>query len=924
MHDLQAFVRSQLAPLALPPGHEQKIVEEWGAQLEEAYEALVAGGRSGDEAWAELQRQLPDWTALGRELLDAEPVLLRLANPRHAPWPGMAKQTFVTRAQELLTRGLMRDLRGAVRLFFTDRGYSATVVLTLAICLGANAAVFTVVQSVLLRPLPFPGADRVVAMGDVYPTVTPNDILANDAPSYFDRLTAVTALEEQALFSYWFDTVAIDGVPQEVRGMRATPSLFRLLQVAPALGRVFTDAEGQIGADRKVILSHGLWQQLYGGHPSAIGSELRLGWTGQSYTIVGVMPRGFTFFDTGSDGHARPAGETVQFYLPLAFTPAQMTDSARTRYQYFHLGRLRPGATVEQVRAQIDAVNAANFKRLPQFGFAELGVYTAVTPLQEALTRNVRRLLYLLLGGAGFVLLIGAINIASLALARAQARTRELATRLALGARRLQLTRQLIIEGLVPALAGGVAGAAVGVLMLRSLASDGLAQLPNAARVQMDAVVIVAIGAASALVGVVIGAVSAMTIGRHRLDHALADRSRTATGGRASRLFRRGLVVAQVALSVVLLIGATLLLTSVRHLLAVDAGFTPDRVVTATIFPPPSRYANPQAVTALSARVLDAVRAIPGVEAAGMTSNVALSGRTSPSTVADAGRPPSPGDPPLIPSVVAVTPGYFEAMKTRLIRGRFFDAGDREDSQRVAIVDERLAAWLWPNQDPIGKGIVRGQSPRYDVVGVVANIHLGDMAGQAESVGAAYFPDAQAPPLGRLRWIVVKATAEPAPLIDAVRSVLVRIDPDLPLSDIQTMTERMSRSLGSERLAMRLTTLFGLVALFLSMLGIYGVLASAVARRTREIGVRMALGSTMGGIFHLVFREGVALIGIGLVLGVGGALALSRTLQGQLFGVRPTDPLVLGSVALATGLVALLACVAPALRAARVDPVRVL
>jgi putative ABC transport system permease protein len=924
MRDFKAFVREQLAPLALPPDRERKIVEEWAAQIEEVYDALISDGLSDEDAWSELQRQIPDWKVLRGELLDAEPVILRLANPQRAPLAGNTKRTLVSTIRENLTAGFVRDLHTSIRLLVKDRGFSATVILTLAICLGANAAVFTVVYSVLLRPLPVQEADRIVAMGDVYPTITPNDILSNDAPSYFDRLEAVTALEEQAMFAFWFDTITIDGIPEEIRGMRATPSLFRLLRVPAVLGRAFTDAEGEIGAEHKVILSHGLWQRLYGGDPTVVGQDLRLGWTGQRYTIVGVMPRGFSFFDYGYDGHARTSGNEIQFWIPLAFTPAQMSDNARTRYGFFHVGRLRPGATRQQVQDQIDALNAANFKKFPELGLARLGMYTAVTPLQEALTRNVRRILYLLWGGAWFVLLIGAFNIANLALARSSVRARELATRLALGARRFQVTRQLIIEGIVPAGIGGAAGVVVGAWILQALASNGMENIPNAAHVHMDWTVIGFIGAASGLVGILIGLVPAAS-GAFTINQVLGDGSRLATGGRATRLFRRGLVVTQVALSLVLLIGATLLLTSFRHLLAADAGFTAGRVTTATIFPPPSRYPDQQAVAALSNRILDSVRTIPGVEAVGITSNIALSGRTSPATVSAADRSPEPGEALVLPSVVSVTPGYFEAMETPLVRGRHFTDSDRDGTLAVAIVDERLAARLWPpDEDPIGKGVYRGSSERFTVVGVVRDVHFESLAGQSESIGTAYFPHTQAPPLGRLRWIAIKTAADSPAVMRAVRTALKGIDPDLPLSDVQTMAERTSRSLVSQRLAIGLAGMFGLVALFLSMLGIYGVLAYVVARRTREIGIRIALGSTVRGIFHLVFKEGLTLIAVGLMLGLAGAVAMGRTLEGQIFGVQPADPLILGTVVLVTGFVALLACVGPALRATRVDPVEVL
>jgi len=924
MRDFKAFVRGHLSSLGLPEERESKIVEELAAQIEESYESLVAGGCSDEEAWNELQRQIPDWRTLGKELLEAEPVIARLAHAEHGPFAGATKQSLVSRLREVLTLGLVRDLQSSVRLLVKDLGFAATTILTLAICLGANAAIVTVVYSVLLRPLPVPHSDRIVAMGDVYPTITPNDILSNTAPSYFDRLDAITALEHQAMFALWFDSITIDGISEETRGMKATPSLFRLLQVPPALGRAFTDAEGEIGAEQKIILSHGLWQRLYGGDPAVIGQDLRLGWTGQRYSIVGVMPRGFSFFDLGNDGHARAPGDAVQFWIPLAFTAAQRSDDARTRYGFYHVGRIRPDATVEQVQAQVDALNAANFRRFPQFGLAELGMYTAVTPLQDALTRSIRGTLYLLWGGAAFVLLIGGINIANLALARSSVRARELATRLALGAGRARIARQLMVEGAVLAGIGGLASLGVGASMLRMLASSGMENIPNAAHIRMDSTVVAFTLAVSALVGVLIGLVPAATAGGLNLNQVLAEGSRLGTGGRATRLFRRGLVVTQVACSVVLLIGAGLLLTSFRNLMAVDAGFDAERVTTATIFPPPSRYQDQRAVVALSDRVLESVRNIPGVEAAGITSNIALSGRTSPATVSAADYVPKPGEALVLPSVVGVTPGYFEAMATPLVRGRYFTERDRENTLPVAIVDERLAARFWPAQDPIGKGLFRGQSERYTVVGVVRDVRFESLAGRTEPAGAAYFPHTQAPPLGRLRWIAIKTTAGSTAVVQAVRSALMAIDPVLPLSDIQTMTNRTSRSLVPQRLAMGLASLFGFVALFLSALGIYGVLAYVVARRTREIGIRIALGSTTGGIFQLVFKEGLTLVAVGLTLGRLGAIALGRALEGQVFGVEPTDPLVLGSVLLSTGVIALLACVSPAYRATRVDPLRTL
>lgn len=921
MRNFQALVRAHIDRLALPPDRAGKIVDEWAAQLEDLYDALRAAGQSDEEAWREVRRQVDAGEAFGDRLLDGEPVL-QLAQTQQNPRTARALRAAAGTIRELLTSGVIRDIRAGVRLLFKHPGFSATVILTLAICLGANVAMFTVVHRVLLQPLPVPDPERIVGMGDVYPTITPNDILSNDVPSYFDRREALTTLEEQGMFTYWFDTLALDGVPQEVRGMRATPSLFRVLRASPIVGRTFTDAEGETGNDRKVILSYALWQRLYGGDPGVVGQSLRLAWTGDLYTIVGVMPRELSFFEQGYDGHDTSA-QGIQFWVPLAFTDEQKSDSARTRYGFFHLGRLRPDATVQQLQAQLDALHAANVQRFPQFRYVELKMYSLATPLHEALTRGIRRTLYLLWAAAAFVLLIGTINLANLSLARASARRRELATRLALGASRLQVARQLMIEALIPAALGGAASLVVGTAILQALISGGLANLPNATSVGIRPMTIGLVVIASLIVGVLTGLMPLAATGAVSVNRVLGDGNRFGTSGRAAQTFRRVMVATQVGLSVMLLVGAAVLFTSLRYLLDVDAGFRPQGVVTATIFPPPSRYPNTPAVVALFDRVLERIRAIPAVDAAGITSNIALSGFESPSSVSAVGRT-TPDSTATIPSVVTVSPGYFEAMGTPLVSGRPFGDGDREKTLRVAIVDQRLAARLWPGDDPIGKGMLRGDAGPYTIVGVVRDVRFEGLAGTIDSIGTAYFPHTQSPPQRRLRWIAIRSSVDPGVVVSALREAIGSIDPDLPIADVQTMTERTNHALVSQRLSMRLATMFAAVALLLAMLGLYGVLANLVARRTREIGIRLALGSTVRDVVRLVLTEGVILVGFGLVLGLAGAMAMGQTLHGLVFGVRPTDPALLLTVACATAAVALMACVAPARRAMRVNPVDVL
>jgi predicted permease len=548
-------------------------------------------------------------------------------------------------------------------------------------------------------------------------------------------------------------------------------------------------------------------------------------------------------------------------------------------------------------------------------------MYSLATPLQDAVTRPIRRTLYLLWAGALAVLLIAGLNVANLTLARTSERQRELATRLALGAGRGQVARQLIVEALAPALLGGLGGLAVGHGIVAILGADGaLETLPAGVDGALRPATIGFVLLAACAVGVVTGLAPALAARGLTADRPLAGGTRSATGSRSARLFQRGLVVAQVSLSIVLLIGATLLFTSFRHLVSVDAGFNATGVVTATIFPPPSRYPKPADVVALQDRVLERVAHLPGVSAVGLTSVIALSGFESPSSVSVAGRSP---DQTLVPSVVTVTPGYFEAMTTPLARGRFFDATDRSDSAKVAIVDARLARRLWPGADPIGQSIYRGEAGPYTIVGVVGDVHF-ERLQAAQAVGTAYFPHTQSPPARRLRWIAIKSVVDPAAVVSSLRLTLREIDPNLPIADVQTMGQRTSRAVAPQRLATGLSTLFAGVALLLSMLGLYAVLTGVVARRTREIGIRLALGDTVGGVFRLVLGEGVALIGVGVLLGVVSAALVARFLEGLLFGVQPTDPVVFVTVAALTGGIALLACVEPARRATRVDPITVL
>jgi predicted permease len=819
---------------------------------------------------------------------------------------------------------VLRDISFGLKVLWKDRGYAATAILTLTVCIGINTAIFTIVNSVLLKPLPVPDSARILLMANQYPNagVGATVFTNSGVPDYYDRLREMTVYEEQAMYNGTNLAIDIDGSPELIRGMAATPSLFRLLRVPPAHGRAFDDSEGEIGNERRVILSDGLWRQLYAGKPEAIGQEIRLG--GRPFTIVGVMPGGFEFADP-----------EARFWIPLAFTAQQKSDDSRHSNNWYNVGRLKPGATMEQAQAQVNALNAANLDRFPQFKqlLINAGFHTRVDRLQDVLVRSVRTTLYFLWGGAAFVLLIGGVNIANLALARSNLRVKELSTRLALGAARVRVARQLVIESLLLAVAGGLAGILTGLGILRVLATIGLERLPRASEIHLDTRAVGVALAVSVAVGIVIGLVPVAQLFKVNLGALLHEESRTGTRGWKARALRRALVAVQVAFTFVLLVGSGLLVASFRNLLAVNPGFKAEGVITHGLGIPLVRYPAENDARAFTNRALQAIRSVPGVAAAGGTTIIPLGGNHNDSVIIAEGYPMKPGESLVSPMQVIVTPGYFEAMSTPLVRGRYFDDHDNETSPGAVIVDERLARKFWPDADPIGKRMYKPMNPRdllqvdentrwLTVVGVVREVQLEDLAGRPGTVGAYYFPAAQAVPRGMV--VAIKTTTDPAAVLKTVRAELKKIDPAMPLSNVRTMSEYTALSLMPRRGAMLLATSFAVISLFLAAIGVYGVLAYLVSQRNREIGIRIALGSTTRGIFRLVLREGLLLVASGLVPGVAGALALRRILEGQMFGLSAMNPFVIGAVMMVLLISAFAACYAPARRATRVDPAVVL
>jgi len=808
------------------------------------------------------------------------------------------------------------DLKYSARSLWRAKGFALAVFLTFSVCIAANTALFAIVHSVVLRPLPVPDANSIMLMSNEYPKA---GVIENNSSSgdYFDGLRELTVYESQAVFRQEDQTVELNGLPQRIRGMMVTPSWFTLLRVSPEFGRPFLEEEGEIGRNKEVILSHGLWEQLFAGDTSAVGRDLRI--SGQPYSIVGVMPANFDFIDPD-----------VRLWMPVAFTAQEKTVHHSNNWYY--VGRLKSGSTLQQAQAQVKVLNSENLERFP--GIREIlinaGFYTQVRPLQEMVTGGVKKTLYLMWGGAILVLLIGGLNIANLALTRLSLRRKEMATRIALGAGRTQLVRQLLLENLGLALVGGVNGVGLGAGLLRMLSAIGLQHLPRAGEVHMDAtVVLVALGL-SAIAGLFVGLFPLASVSKIEISEAMHEDSRTGTTGKKTRSVRQLLVAAQIGFAFALLLGAGLFLASFRRLLQVDPGFKPDGVVTASVSLPRARYAKAVDWCKFIDRALPAMRAIPGVALAGATDIIPLGGDHNDNVILAEGYPMKPGESLISPLTMDVTPGYFEAMGIALVRGRSFAGRDNETAPPVVIVDERLARHFWPNSDPIGRRMYRPDNAKdllkadehtiwLTVVGVARTLRYEHLDDSGATVGAFYLPIAQEP--DNNFTFALKAAGNTDSVLRSMRAEILHLDPDLAVFNVHSMSERIDLSLAPRRTSMLLANAFGGVALFLATLGIYGVLAYLVAQRTREIGIRVALGSSRASILRLVLREGLELVLIGLVLGIIGAVSLQKVVATEIYGVRALDPLVLASVMALLASVALAACVVPARRAMRVDPI---
>jgi putative ABC transport system permease protein len=802
----------------------------------------------------------------------------------------------------------MNDFRFALRQLAKTPGFAAIVILTLALCIGANSAIFSVVHSILLKPYPWPGSERLVYVYNTYPLMgLPN--AGASIPDYLDRRGGVAGIADGALYTRASLNLADSAQPEMVAGLRATPSLFSTLESSAFLGRTFGEDDAKPDAPATIVLSHSFWKNHFASDPGVIGRPIRL--NDRPVTVIGVMPEGFYF-----------PSPSIQAWIPFAFTPAQRSDNERGTEFSMMIARLKPGATMAGVQRELDQIQARNAERIPAARdfWRTSGFDGHVAGFLEQNVQNVRGMLWLIQAGVAAALLIGCANVAGLLLARSVGREKELAIRTALGAGRARLIRLLLAESLVLFTAGGLLGLLVAVWSLDALNLVGLSTLPRGFDVRLDPAVLAFTVASALATGLLFGALPAWSASRDNSSASLKEAGLRGSAGRHTQRLRAALVVVEVALAVMLVSTAGLLVKSFVRLQQVDPGFAPRNVITAMVALPQGKYDSPEKIVAFHDSVLTRLAAAPGVHGCGATDSLPFTGSaTSSGSYSSPDIVVPPGAPLPHSMIRTADTGFLAAFGLTLLQGRWFDETDTPKSRHVVVVDRRLVDRYWKGQDPLGKRIVRNGSPNdtWFVVGVVANVKSQALDENSDKE-TIYYPISQAPQPNLI--LAVRAAGDPSSLVSSVRDAVRAADPALPVFDVRTMTERMDDAAQPRRAPMVLLAVFGALAMILAMLGVYGVLAFSVAQRTTEFGVRMALGASPADIAALVLRLGALLVGAGIVAGLAGYLALNRVVATLLYATPSTDPAMLAAAPIALGLVALGACLLPAIRATRVEP----
>jgi putative ABC transport system permease protein len=890
MPDWREEVSKRLSRLRLEPAHEAEIVEELAQHLDDVYQRALKSGATEAEAKSTALRELATDDFMQKEMRRSETPY------KESPVAGGPTQSnFLT--------DLLHDLRYAARLQRKNPGFTIIAVIALALGIGANTAIFSVVNTVLLRPLPYKDPERLVMVWEDatkhgYPRDTPA------AANFVDWRDQSQVFEGMAAIADTSFNLTGSGEPERLEGRRVSANMFPLLGVEPQIGRVFTAAEDQPGAQRVVLLSHALWQRRFGGDPGIVGQSLTL--NGETYVVVGVMPARFKF--PSSDDQA---------WVPIAFTQEEAGN--RNTHYLEVLARLKSGVSLSQAQSEMSTIAARLQQQYPQQN-ADLGA--VVQPLHEHLVGDIKPALLVLLGAVGLVLLIACANVANLLLARAAVRQKEIAVRVALGARRWRLIRQFLTESVLLSTLGGLVGLAIaygGMVLLKAFIPENISQ---ARAISIDLKVLSFTLLVSVATGLIFGLTPAIQAARFNQIETLKEGGRDAATGGGGKRLRGLLVMAEVAISLVLLIGAGLLINSFLRLRNVDPGFRAENLLTMKIVLPEPKYEEMERRSAFYTELIQRVQSLAGVRSAALTTNLPLYRQGNSIGINIEGRPAPPPGQELIVVTRIISPGYFDTMSIPLLRGRQLTDQDTETTPNVVVISETMARRFWPGEDAVGRriavGRIRSPADWVQVIGVAKDVRQFEL--NAEPKPQMYLTHRQ---FGffDLRDLVVKTDVDPASLAATVRKAVWEIDKDQPVSNIQTMEQILADSIARQRFSMMLLAIFAAVALVLAAVGIYGVMSYSVAQRTHEIGIRMALGAQTGAVLKLAVGYGMKLVMAGIVIGLIAAFALTRVMSTLLFGVTATDPTTFALISLLLIAVAVLASYLPARRATRVNPI---
>jgi putative ABC transport system permease protein len=812
-------------------------------------------------------------------------------------------------------RNLFSDLRLSFRILSRNPGFSVAAILVLALGIGANTAIFSVVNAVLVRPLPYQDPARIMQIWHVPPAKSfPGMALFSVSPAnYLDWQSQNHSFEQMAAYGFNSFNVGGGDRPEAIKGSAVAPDFFSILRTAPALGRTFLPDEDRPGQGHVVVLGHTLWRDHFAGDPGIIGRDILL--DSQPYTVIGVMPPKFKF------------PNWADLWVPLAWTNEKR--AVRGNHNYMVIGRLKPDVTVQQAKADLSAISSRLEQQYPE---DDKGWGATALPLREEMVGDLRPALLVLFGAVGFVLLIACANLANLVLAKTLARKKEIAIRASLGASRTAVLQQILVETLVLSLAGGTLGlflARFGITLIQKFIAD---RLPPTMELTLDATVLAFTLVLALFAGILSGLLPAMRFTRADLSEALKQGQGRGSSDSAGSRTRGLLVVSEVALSLVLLIGAGLMLRTLLQLSRVQPGFDPNHVLTITLPVPDTKFQTPAAQISFFDQVLRQVRATPGVESAGLVDSIPLDqGGGSHQPVAVEGQPVVPmSDQPEV-DVRLISPGYLQAMRVPLLRGRDLNEGDVAGRSPVVVVSDSMAKRFWPNENPIGKHVALtffGNTPR-EVVGVFGDVKL-DSLDQTRPVEILYWPLSQVTVPASESWrsfgmsVAVRTGGDPTSVVSAVTTAVHQVDAATPVVHVITMEDIIAASLLPQRFNVLLLGVFAALALLLAALGIYSVLSYTVRRRVREIGIRMALGASHSDVLRMIVTDGMKPILLGVAIGVAASLALGRVVASLIYGVRPTDPLTFAGVVLLLVTVGLLATIIPAHRATRVEPVRTL